>query len=286
MTTRPPTPPRANTDGTDRDRADATDGLQTTRADAADGAVPDRADATDGIQTTRADATDATDGSHGIGSADGTDATGITPPAEATPPPALLAEVHRDLAALAHARRRRLALFTALALALITASAYAMGHTPHGFTGPGCGHGAHALILTALGGLGLGLVALAFGASLPAGRRLRALPPTAAAAALLALALLAALYPTPAGPFLHGIKCLATGAALAFLLVTLTVLLGHRVLRRHAPTATLFGVGVGLLALLPLSLACPDGSMAHLMLWHGAIPLAGGLIAALAWRPR
>ncbi|MEZ4432337.1 MAG: hypothetical protein R3F65_07980 [bacterium] len=161
-----------------------------------------------------------------------------------------------------------------------------MGHTPHGFRGPGCGHGLHTLILTTLGGLGLGLVALAFGASLPAGRRLRALPPLALTAAVLALALLAALYPTPGGPFLHGIKCLGTGAAIAFVLVALTLLLGHRVLRRHAPTAGLFGVGVGLLALLPLSLACPDGSMAHLMAWHGAIPLAGGALAALAWRPR
>ena len=212
------------------------------------------------------------------------------PPRPPTPPPALLAQVHHDLAPLARTRRRRLLLFTPLALALTALAAYTLGHTPQGFPGPGCGSPLHTTIMLLFTTLGLTLIALAFGLSLrlsplPPGRHLRALPALATLTAFAGLATLATRYPTPAGDLHHGIPCLATGAIIALILTLLTTLIGRPILRRHAPTAPLFGVGVGLLALVPLSLACHDASMSHLMLWHGLIPIAGGAIGVLAWRP-
>lgn len=200
------------------------------------------------------------------------------------PPPALLAEVQRDLAALARTRRRRMLAFALIALAFVLGAGLAMGHTPEGFIGPGCGSPAHTAVMIGFTALGLTLVGLAFGLSLPTGRRLRAVPALGVVGGLAGLGVLTALYRTPGDPFLHGAKCLVVGAVLSLVLVAAAVAIGRRVLRRHAPTATLFGVGVGLLALVPLSLACHDASMSHLMVWHGLIPVAGGLIGAFAWR--
>ncbi len=208
-----------------------------------------------------------------------------------TPPAALLDEVNRDLDALARARRHRMGLFALVALALVGTVGYGLGHRHDGFVGPGCGHPMHTAVIVGLTVSGLALVALAFGLSVRAGslgdgRRLRVLPPLGVAAGFVGLAIIATRFATPPGAFWHGAVCLGTGAVIAFALVIVLLALGGRLLRRHAPTAGLFGVGVGLLGLVPLSLACHDSSMTHLMLWHGAIPLAAALIATLIWRPR
>lgn len=209
-----------------------------------------------------------------------------TDPPTPAPPAALLAEVHRDLDALAAARRRRMAVFSAVALALVAGLGYALGHRDGHFVGPGCGRPVHAVVLTGFTALGLGLVGLSFGLSLHTGRRLRVVPPLGVVAGLVGLGVIAARYATPPGAFWHGIGCLGTGAVIALVLVVATLTVGGRLLRRHAPTAALFGVGVGLLGLVTLSLACPDASIAHLMVWHGAIPLAAAALAAIGWRLR
>lgn len=202
-----------------------------------------------------------------------------------SPPAALLAEVKRDCDALARARRRRLGIFAVLALGLVLGFGAAMGwRSGIGFGAPGCGSPMHTLILAGFAIAGLSLVALAFGLALPAGRSLRTVPFAGLGLGLVGLAALALLY----GPEAHkghgGLPCLTTGGATSLVLVGLAMVFGRRVIRRHAPSAGLFGVGVGLLALIPLSLACHDTTMPHLMIWHGLIPVVGGLLAIAIWR--
>lgn len=211
-----------------------------------------------------------------------------SPPPDRAPtvPAALLAEVQRDLGALARSRRRRAAGFAAAALGVVFGFAFASsGHHPvHGFTAPGCGSPLHTALLVGFALAGLGLVGLAFGLTVPTGRALRPVPLAGLVLALAGLATIAALWGHPVGAASHGARCLATGAVLSLALVALALAFGRPIIRRHAPSAALFGVGVGLLALVPLSLACHDASMPHLMIWHGLIPIAGGLLGALAWR--
>lgn len=199
------------------------------------------------------------------------------------PPAALLDEVQRDCDALARARRRRLGAFAALALGLVLGFGALIGWREGGFAGPGCGSPLHTVILAGFAVGGLGLVALAFGLTLPAGRALRPLPLLGLALGLAGLGGIAAIYGQPATGH-GGLPCLTTGGLTALGLVGLALVLGRRVIRRHAPSAALFGVGVGLLALIPLSMACHDASMPHLMIWHGLIPVVGGLIGVALWR--
>lgn len=198
-------------------------------------------------------------------------------------PQALLDEVQRDCDALASARRRRLALFAGLSVALMLALGFAKGHRAEGWVAPGCGSPAHAAIVAAFAIIGLSLIGLAFGLTLPAGRRLKAVPVVGLLLGLGGLAGIALLYGHPTE---HdgGLACLATGGVTSLVLVGLAMAVGRRVIRRHAPSAGLFGVGVGLLALIPLSMGCHDASMPHLMVWHGLIPVVGGLISMAVWR--
>jgi len=55
------------------------------------------------------------------------------------------------------------------------------------------------------------------------------------------------------------------------------------VLRRHAPTGLLLGLGAGLLGLVPLHLHCPANAASHLILWHGLVPILAAVIAGLGW---
>lgn len=203
------------------------------------------------------------------------------PPVPALPP-ALLEEVQRDCAALARARRRRWSLFAAVALAAMVGIGLVSGWKGDGLVGPGCGSPLHGALVAGFAVAGLALIALAFGLKLPAGRLLRPVPLIGVGVGLGVLAAISALYGMPV-PGHGGLKCLLFGGAVSLGLVVLALGLGREVMRRHAPSAGLFGVGVGLLALIPLSLACHDGSMAHLMLWHGLIPVVGGGLGMLVW---
>ncbi len=197
-------------------------------------------------------------------------------------PSALLDEVRRDCAALARTRRRRWALFAGLAVTLTLGLGFGMGWRDGALVGAGCGSALHTGLVVALGLGGLGLIGLAFGLTLPAGRRLRGLPVIGLAVGLAVLAAISAAYGAPLDGH-SGWACLSIGGACALGLVVLVVGLGRRIIRRHAPSAGLFGVGVGLLALVPLSLACHDASASHLMIWHGLVPVVGGALGLLVW---
>lgn len=208
-----------------------------------------------------------------------------TPAPDGVPPlpQSLLDEVRRDCAALAGERRRRLALFAGLSLAVVAGFGVVIGRSPDGWKGPGCGSSAHLAIVAGFALTGLALVALAFGLALPAGRRLKAVPASGLGLGLAGLAGVAVLYGQPVADH-GGVGCLVTGGAVSLVLVGLALALGRGVIRRHAPSSALFGVGVGLLALIPLSMGCHDASMPHLMVWHGLIPVVGGLLGVGLWR--
>ncbi len=197
-----------------------------------------------------------------------------------TPHPcaALLAEVKRDCGALRAARRRRLAVFVALAVCTVGLLIVMMPARS-----PGAGTVGHGALVGGYALLGLALCALAFGATLPAGRQLRPVAVLGAAAALGLLLVTALSFSGETMPFGAGAKCLAVGLVTALAIAGAGLGVGRGVLRRHAPTGLLLGVGAGLLALLPLHFACPDCTAAHLLSWHGLVPPLSGVIAGLAW---
>ncbi len=194
------------------------------------------------------------------------------------PSPELLAEVQGDLSALAANRRRRMAVLAAIALAVIC-TLNAMRKTAN----PALGTALHLGVTAAFLLGGMGLLALAFGVRLPAGRRLR---PVVLVGGLAALGLLAASVDAlPDQPFHVGAVCLGTGLGLALLYGVSGLLLGRRVLRRHAPSGALLGVGAGLLALVTLHLACATcpASYAASLVWHGGVPVLSGLLFGFVW---
>jgi hypothetical protein len=77
--------------------------------------------------------------------------------------------------------------------------------------------------------------------------------------------------------------CMSVGVSMSIGLVVVGMGVGRGVLRRHAPTGLLLGVGAGLFALIPLHFSCPDCSPGHLLAWHGLIPPLSGAAAGLAW---
>ncbi|MCB9544991.1 MAG: hypothetical protein H6706_03765 [Myxococcales bacterium] len=197
--------------------------------------------------------------------------------------PALRAEITRDLGQLHDARRRRLGLFSLLGLGITLGFGFAMGlAAPPGwpfFT---------SLVVFAVAGVAL--AAFAFGLRLPARRRLWPILAGGLGLGLLATALSIREGGAPID-FLHGGTCLGTGLGVAAVLILLGLALGRRVLRRHAPTGFLLGAGAGLLGVLPLHVACVHSAADHLMVWHGLVPIMGGVFGALAWtllapRPR
>ncbi|MCA9539131.1 MAG: hypothetical protein KC620_09620 [Myxococcales bacterium] len=200
------------------------------------------------------------------------------------PDAALLAEIDRDLGALARARRWRTAIFIVSAGAIVGGVGTRLGMHDGHFIGAGCGEPLHGVFMGAFAAIGLALVALAFGLMLPRGQVVRPAPIVGAFAALAVLSGMAAAFESPAGALWHGVACLGTGLFASTLLLIAALAAGRRVMRRHAPSGLLFGVGIGTLSLIPLSLACHDASLPHLMIWHGAIPLVAGGLAALVWR--
>jgi hypothetical protein len=190
--------------------------------------------------------------------------------------PAELREtVERDLAALAGRRRRALSVL-ALAAALPVAAVAVMG--------PARAPLAWGALAAMLAG-GVALLALALGLRLPAGRRLR----TVVAVALVATPGLLAPFvdATASGAgdaaLQRGLGCLGSGALLAAALALTAALLGRGLLRRHAPTGLLLGVGAGLVAVVPLQLHCRLAAPGHVLLWHALVPVLAGLAAGLAW---
>lgn len=192
----------------------------------------------------------------------------------------LLAEVNRDLAALAQARYWRLGVVVGVAAALVTTLVMrAPGHAP------GAGTPLHWGVLFGYAASGVILCALAFGVRIPAGSKL---PWAVAGGAVGGFALLTAMVVDGPGsqPFMKGAACLGTGMGLALAIGVFSVALGRRVLRRHAPTGWLLGVGSGLFALVTLHLACATCPASYAMswVWHGLVPILAGLAMAGVWR--
>lgn len=200
------------------------------------------------------------------------------------PPAALLDEVERDCAALARTRRRRLAGFIVVSLGIL---GFWVLHTRvdhgaqiggSGFAGPGVGQPLHGILMALLIGGGFLLCGLAFGLRLPTGRRLRLVPLGAVVGTLGVLFTLSAAFGSShLDPF--GAACLGSGGWMAAGVLAAAMLFGRSVLRRHAPSAALYGVGAGMLALVPLSSACHVATLGHLMVWHGLVPVFTGFVA-------
>ncbi len=201
-------------------------------------------------------------------------------PAPSVLPPsaALQALVRGDLAALAHRRRLRMLGFGVLGLALVAALALRTTHTS-----PAAGSLAFTVALIGFGACGLCLAGLAFGLTLPTGRRLRPVVALGIGVGLSLLGLMGSADPAHAVPLSHGGGCLLMGVGVSLGLFGLAVAFGRPVLRRHAPTGLLLGVGAGLMGLIPLHVGCPVLSLGHLLLWHGLVLGVTGGVAGLIW---
>ncbi len=195
---------------------------------------------------------------------------------ELAPPPALRATVEGDLRALARRRRRA---WWALASAAAAPVAALVALEPASRAPVAWG------ALAALLAGGVALLALALGLRVPAGRRLRAV---VAAALLVTPGLLVPFVQadgraTAEGFWRHGMACLGSGGLLAAALALAAALLGRGLLRRHAPTGLLLGVGAGLVAVVPLQLHCRLETASHVLLWHALVPVLAGVAAGVAW---
>lgn len=194
-----------------------------------------------------------------------------------TPPPDLMAEISKDFEHIRTKRTLRLGLFCLAALGIT------LGFGFHWATEiPGIERWFFWASLATFVGAGVVLCALAFGWRLPTRQHLRPLPWVGVG---LGGVILALSIRTEAEhlPFFHGAMCLSTGLVGAGVVLVLALLLGRKVLRRHAPTGLLLGVGSGLLGLLPLHLACGHASADHLMVWHALVPILGGMLGAASW---
>lgn len=195
------------------------------------------------------------------------------------PSAALRALVHGDCLRLARRRRQRWAGFAVVSLAFA-----GLPFLFFSSRSPDLGTWTHGLVLAGYTLGGLGLTALAFGVALPSGRRLFALGVSALVAGVAALSpFVRSDAAEPADAVACGTTCLGTGAGVSAALLVAAFAAGRAVLRRHAPTGLLLGAGAGLLGLVPLHLTCAWCSPAHVLLWHGAVPVASGLAAALGW---
>lgn len=201
------------------------------------------------------------------------------------PPPALLAEVNRDLAELARVRVRRMIGFAVVALGLMIGFTAAWnydaeaGRFADALSGIGTGEALHTALMVLLSVGGFALCALAFGLHLPAGRRLRTVPVIAVAGVLSVMFAISSAFGVDAGDP-YGSACMTHGFVVAAVMIGAALVFGRNILRRHAPSAALYGVGAGMLALVPLGMTCPVGTADHLMIWHGLLP---ALTGALSW---
>jgi hypothetical protein len=194
-------------------------------------------------------------------------------------PDALRAEVARDLAALRARRVSALGRFGVLALLLAVVTGAAMGVRP-----PLEVEGPYWLGLLGYAVCGLLLFGLAFGITLPAGRRLG---PVCAATVVGSLALLATFVVPdavpPANPTAAGMGCMVTGLVTSITLMVAALYLGRGLLRRHAPTGLLLGAAAGVIGLIPLHIFCEANDGHHLMVWHSLVPVLAAVLAGFGW---
>lgn len=190
---------------------------------------------------------------------------------------ALRDAVQTDCAQLAQRRRRRLLLLTLLGLAASVGFALSMG-----MHAPTAGTWLHWASLAAFATGGLTLYAYAFGVRF-ASRNL--FTPLIGVGVLGTLGMIGLSVGgvTPPPPFLGGAMCMGHGLAASSVVIVLALLLGRKVMRRHAPTGLLIGVGAGMLGVIPLHMACKHDDAAHLMVWHALVPVIAGLIGGLIW---
>lgn len=181
--------------------------------------------------------------------------------------------IREDLARLAGRRRR------AFAAALIVSLGLGLGLGFHGGMAPtavppplfwGAIAGLCTLAALALG-LALGLLFPSASAMLWA----TVAAPVLGLAATLAAVEVAAI--ATGGPM-----CLLHGSTITFgaLVVVLLIARGG-LLRRHAPTGLLLGVGTALAALPALQIACPDRTLWHLLPFHGGVIVSGVVLATV-----
>jgi hypothetical protein len=190
---------------------------------------------------------------------------------------ALREAVQSDLAKLARQRRRRLLLLSIVGLVASVGLALKMG-----VRSPTAGTWLHWATLVAFGTGGLTLYAYAFGVRFMS----RSLfTPVIGAGILGTLGLIGMSIGgvTPPPPFLAGAMCMGHGMAASAAIIVLALLVGRKVMRRHAPTGLLIGVGAGMLGVIPLHLACVHDSAAHLMVWHALVPVIAGLVGGVIW---
>lgn len=189
--------------------------------------------------------------------------------------------VEDDLATLARRRRRLMGVITAIVLA--TAVVFA-AHSA-GRSWPDDPLVAwSALAAYVLGGLVL--LALALGLKLPDRRRvvLATLATGLAGLGLLPVFVEPGNRSGAGDEFLRtGLPCLGLGGAMAVTIAGATLLAGRSLLRRHAPTALLLGLGAGLLAWVPLHLHCLARAAVHVLVWHALVPVVGVVFAAVLW---
>ncbi|MFN3199121.1 MAG: NrsF family protein [Bradymonadia bacterium] len=198
---------------------------------------------------------------------------------ELLPPQALRDMVAQDMAALARKRRNLGAVSSIVALAIVAGLAQGFGLSP---TIPPRTWITSAVLLV----VGLTLFGLAFGLVLPAGRRLKPLLLFAALGGVIILLTLSD-FQSHVGLgdqfWAMGFSCLKGGALTSTAILATTLVAGRKVLRRHAPTGLLLGLGAGFLGLVPVSTHCIAESAGHVMVWHTLIPIVACGLAGALW---
>lgn len=197
---------------------------------------------------------------------------------ELLPPQSLREMVAADMEALARRRRKVGAVTAVILLAIVAGLAQAFGFAE---INTAAKIGSVGMLVA-----GFGLFALAFGLLLPSGRRLN---PVLAVVALGGVATLMMItdFDSHHGMgddfWRMGLGCLKGGVLTSAAVLITALIAGRKVLRRHAPTGLLLGLGAGLLGLVPVSTHCIADAAGHVMLWHTLVPVVASGLAGLLW---